>query len=101
MLTIEKVIVLKSVEIFRQLPEKHLIELAGILNHKEVHADERIIREGDVGNSMFIIVEGKVRVHRDDQEIATLGSREVFGELAALDPEPRSASITAINDSVL
>lgn len=101
MLTLEKVIILKSVEIFRALPEEHLVELAGILKAREVHAGETIIREGDVGTSMFILVEGRVRVHRQQKEVAILGNREVFGELAALDPEPRSASITALEETVL
>jgi len=101
MLTLEKVIVLKSVEIFRALPEEHLVELAGILHAREVHAGETIIREGELGTSLFVIVDGRVRVHRHEKEIAVLGSREVFGELAALDPEPRSASITALDDTFL
>ncbi len=101
MLTLEKVIILKSVEIFHALPEEHLVELAGILRAREVHAGETIIRESEVGTSLFVIVDGRVRVHRQGKEIAILGSRDVFGELAALDPEPRSASITALEDTQL
>jgi CRP-like cAMP-binding protein len=101
MLTLEKVIILKSVEIFQALPEEHLVELAGILRAREVHAGETIIREGDIGTSLFVIVEGKVRVHRQEKEVAVLGSRDVFGELAALDPEPRSATITALEETRL
>ena len=101
MLTVEKVIILKSVAIFHALPEEHLVELAGILRQREAHAGELIIREGDLGTSLFVIVDGRVRVHRGEREIAQLGTRDVFGELAALDPEPRSASITALEDTML
>jgi CRP/FNR family transcriptional regulator, cyclic AMP receptor protein len=101
MLTIEKVIILKSVEIFQDLADEHLVNVAGILARKDVHEGERILREGDLGTSMFIIVNGKVRVHRGDREIAILGSGEVFGEMAALDPEPRSASVTAVEETLL
>ena len=50
---------------------------------------------------MFIIVEGRVRVHRQEKVIAVLEYGDVFGELAALDPEPRAASVTALSDSFL
>src|SRR4051812_45928968 len=101
MLTLEKVIVLKSVDIFRQVPEAHLVALAKTVVVREAHPGEIIIRHGELGTSMFIIVDGSVRVHRGDKEIAQLGSREVFGELAALDPEPRSATVTAIANTLL
>ena len=101
MLTIEKVIVLKSVTIFHELPEEHLVDLARILRQREVRAGELIIKEGDEGKSLFVIVEGRVRVHRGEREIAELVSRDVFGELSALDQEPRSASITALEDTTL
>src|SRR5262249_27074636 len=72
-----------------------------ILKEKEVVAGEDLIREGDMGTSMFIIVEGRVRVHLNGRQIAVLGSGCSIGELAALDPEPRSASVTALTDSLL
>jgi CRP-like cAMP-binding protein len=50
---------------------------------------------------MYIIVRGKMRVHDGEKELAVLEDRTVFGELAALDPEPRSASITALEDTLL
>jgi CRP-like cAMP-binding protein len=45
---------------------------------------------------MYIIVDGEVRVHDGDMFLNFLGTRAVFGEMAALDPEPRSASVTAV-----
>ena len=101
MLTMEKINVLKSLEIFRAIPEEHLGELASILKEKNVTGGELIIREGELGTSMFIIVDGRVRVHRQEKELAVLEYGDVFGELAALDPEPRSASVTAMCVSFL
>jgi len=60
-----------------------------------------VFENGDLGTSMYIIVEGKVKVHVGESVFATLGERTIFGELAALDPEPRTASITAIEDTYL
>jgi CRP-like cAMP-binding protein len=95
LLTIEKVIILKSVSIFAETPEEVLADVALILDECTFEPGEPIIQKGEMGQSMYIIVEGKVRVHDGDRTIALLGTRDVFGELAALDPEPRSATVTA------
>lgn len=101
MLTMERITVLKSLEIFRRIPDRDLEKVASILQEKEVPGGTDIIREGEVGSSMFFIVEGRVRVHVQNKDVGILGSGSVFGELAVLDLEPRSASITAINDTFL
>lgn len=98
LLTIERVIILKSVSIFSEVPEEDLVEVASIVEEVEVKAGEKIIIKDDIGTSMYIIVKGKARVHDGDKELAVLEERTVFGELAALDPEPRAASITAMED---
>lgn len=101
LLTIEKVIILKSVSIFSEIPDESLVEVASVLEEVEIKASEEIFKKGDIGTSMYVIVAGKVRIHDDDEVLRVLGEREVFGELAALDPEPRSASVTAIEDCYL
>lgn len=97
--TIEKVIVLRTVEIFRSLPEEYLVDIASHVEEVDASAGERIITEGELGTALFIIVDGSVRVHRGDTTLAVLGTREIFGELTALDPEPRSADVTAETDA--
>ncbi len=101
LLTIEKVIILKSVDIFSQTPEEDLVDVAAIIEEIEVKAGDSIFFKGDIGTAMYIIVKGKMRVHDGDKELAVLGERTVFGELAALDPEPRTATITAMEDTLL
>ena len=100
-LTLEKVLVLKSVGLLSSVPEDALIEVASILEELEYEAGDEIIREGELGTTMYIIVEGRVRVHANGRDLAELGSREVFGELAALDPQPRAASVTALEHTQL
>ena len=99
LMTIERVVILKSVDIFATIAEDHLVDLARIAVEVEFRAGDSIIRRGEPGTSMFIIVSGRVRIHAGDQVIAELGEREVIGELAALDPEERSADITAVADT--
>lgn len=93
--TIEKVIVLKAVDFFRHTPDDVLAQLADELESMALAAGERIIRQGDLDDSLYIIARGEVRVHAGETTLARLGEREVFGELAVLDPEPRSATVTA------
>ena len=57
--------------------------------------------KGEQGKSMYIIISGKVRVFDGDKTINFLGEREIFGELALLDPEPRSAGVEAVEDTRL
>jgi CRP-like cAMP-binding protein len=100
-LIIERVLILKSTPVFSEVPEEDLLELAAGVEEIEVRQGERIIEKGELGSSLYIVVDGKVRAHDGDQELRVLGSREIFGELAVLDPEPRSASVTAIEDTLL
>lgn len=101
LLTIEKILILKTVSIFNKIPEETLAEVAQNLKGLLAKSGQTIVHKGDMGRSMYIIVDGEVRVHDDERTIAHLGQREIFGELAALNPEPRTASVTAIRDTHL
>lgn len=101
LLDIEKLLILKTVPIFAEAPDHVLAQVVSILEEQEFAAGQRIFEKGDLGTSMYVIVSGKVRVHIDDRELTVLGERQVFGELALLDPEPRSASVTAIEPTLL
>lgn len=101
LLSIEKVLILKGVEMFAEAPGDELARLVPIVREEEVAAGQTIFRQGDTGSAMYIVVSGRVRVDAGGHTVRTLGEREPFGELAALDPEPRSASVTATEDTLL
>lgn len=101
LLTIEKVLILKSVSIFAETPEEILADVASILEELTLHPGESVFKKGDVGQTMYIVVNGLLRVHDGDKTIAFLRTRDVFGELAALDPEPRMATVTAEEETHL
>ena len=101
LLTIEKLLILKSVPIFSSVPEGQLVDLATIAETVEYDSGEIIMNHGDLGTSMYIVVDGRVRIFEGDKELAEHGTRAVFGELTALDPEPRAASVQAIEDCTL
>ena len=101
LMEIEKILLLKSVPMFTDTPERILSGLSEIMKEQSVRAGDIIFREGELGDCLYIIFDGQISIHNATQEYARMGSREIFGELALLDPEPRSASATAIKDTLL
>ena len=101
LLTIERVIILKSLNIFSKISENDLLSVATQLTEIEYVKDSTIIKQGELGTSMYIIVRGKVDVIIDGNIVTTLGKESIFGELAALDPEPRSATIKTTEDTLV
>ncbi|MFH2219445.1 MAG: cyclic nucleotide-binding domain-containing protein [Pseudomonadota bacterium] len=101
LLTIEKVIILKSVSIFSETPEDILADIASTIEELTLQPGDAVFEKGDPGQEMYIIVSGEMRVHDGDKTIASLRTRDVFGELAALDPEPRMATVTAEKETHL
>jgi len=99
--TIEKVILLKDADLFAETPDELLAEVAGLLTEVELAAGESVFAKGDAGDSLYVVVSGRVRVHDGDYTLNVLGESEVFGEMALLEPEPRMASVTAETDALL
>lgn len=96
--TIERVLFLKSINLFSQIPGEYLALVAQIAQEESIEKGEVVFKEGDAGDSLYLIIEGTVKVHKGEREIATLNAGECFGEMAILDSEHRSASVTALND---
>lgn len=101
MTVIERLVVLAGVDAFAQLPGDVLADVAELVEVVHVEAGIELFAQGDTGTSMFVVVQGELRVHVGDRVIDRPGPREVLGELALLDAEPRSASVTAETDAVL
>jgi CRP-like cAMP-binding protein len=99
--TIEKVLILKTVNMFSQTPDDVLADVANLLEEMDISENETIFKKGDPGDSMYIIVDGKVRVHTEERLLNYLGESDVFGEMALLDPEPRLASVTTVEPTQL
>ncbi len=99
--TVEKVLFLKSIDLFRALPGEDLAQIAEIAEEILVGEGEMVFSEGEPGDALYIVVEGRVRVHRGEQALAELGERECFGEMSVLDSEPRSASVSSLSEALL
>ncbi len=101
LMLIERVLLLKSLSIFSDTPENILAEIVHLMVESNVPEGTDIVKEGETGNCMYIIFDGKVKIHKQNQPLATLGEKDFFGELALLDTETRSASATAATECIL
>lgn len=101
MAIIEKVIVLKRAEVFDSIPDHVLAFIASIAEDVELGRGECLIHKGEIGDCMYLIVEGRMLVHEGERRIAELGRGQTVGELAVLDPEPRSATVSALEEARL
>ena len=97
----EKVLFLKSVDLFKSIPGAELSHIAQITDEVEYGPAETIFNEGEHGDAMYLIVDGNVKVHSGEHVFAELGNRQCFGEMSILDAEPRSATVTSLCELTL
>ena len=98
---LEKTMLLKTVDLFQDIPSELLSQISQISKAKDYESGEVIFNEGDYGDSMFIVIEGEVSIQKNGKSIALLDKGSSLGEMALLDNETRSADATAKVDSVL
>ena len=79
LLTIEKILILKSVNIFSSVPEAQLADLATIVESVDYRAGETIIRQGELGTSMYIVEGGKCASQRRTTNLACRHQNRVWG----------------------
>ena len=94
--TVEKVLFLKSIDLFAQIAGEDLVRIAQIAEEQTFDPGQDLMKEGELGDSMYLIVAGRVSVHKGERVIVELGERECVGEMAILDSEPRSATVTSL-----
>jgi HEAT repeat protein len=100
----ENLLALKQVPLFAQLSFEQLEAIQKLTRAVEYLPNEPIVKEGDPGGELFLLVEGRVRVfknfgRRDERCLATQQAVSYFGEMAAIDDEPRSATVIAAERS--
>lgn len=95
LITLERVAHLRHVGLFSATPDRVLAGVAQVLAEETFEPGDVVMREGDVESWLFLVVEGELEVKRLDRRV-TVGPGTVVGELAVLDPQPRSATVTAL-----
>ncbi|MBU1220375.1 Stp1/IreP family PP2C-type Ser/Thr phosphatase [Myxococcota bacterium] len=87
--------VLKDIKLFKHLNYQELVLVHNFTELRSFSPGAIIVREGDIGEELFIIVRGKVRVEINGRYIGMLADRTHFGEMALVDKQPRSATVIA------
>ncbi len=96
-----KIQILKSIDILSFLHEATLERLAEESLELTLHPREVLFNEGEDGKTMYIILDGEVRIYKKDIDITTMGPGSIFGEMALIEKQPRSASAEALGNTEL
>ncbi len=91
---VRQTIRLKSVDIFAQVPEHVLSGIVPKLRRVDLGENECVFSKGDIGDCLYIVLSGRVRMHEGSRTIAEVGQDRVFGEMTVLQSAPRTASAT-------
>lgn len=95
-----RVDVLAAVPLFAGLSKRQLGAIARAVSIGEFPEGSAIVVEGSRGNFCGVLVEGRAEVVKGDHRVAELGPGELFGEIALIDPGPRTATVRALTDVV-
>jgi CRP/FNR family cyclic AMP-dependent transcriptional regulator len=95
--TIEKVIFLKSVNIFDQAAVERLGSVAALTEEIQFSAGETIVDESEPFEAIFFILKGSVSVERNGKRLHEIGEKQAFGTVAALDFGPAVHTVKAID----
>lgn len=98
--------VLKSVPMFKDIPQESIMKLAYLARLSQYNAGAVVFSEGDPGDCLYIIASGKVGIYTrtvngDEINLKNLEVADVFGEMALLDGLPRSATIKVSEKAIL
>lgn len=94
--TIEKVIFLKSMDIFAHATVEQLGAIAALTGEVDFEADQLIYREGEPADAIYLILKGSVAIKRDGRTLREVGERQAVGTVAALDLCPALHDVTAV-----
>ena len=86
---------LAKAPVFSTLSPELLEPILASGEERAFQAGETIVRQGDPGDDLYVVLEGRVRVERGGRAVESLGEGEFFGEVAVLDGRPRSADVVA------
>ena len=92
---------LAAVPLFAQLSVKDRRHVAKALGVHDVAPDVMLVRQGESGDTFYVLLEGSAKVVRNGRKVATLEPGTWFGELALLDPAPRDADVVTVSDAVV
>jgi cAMP-dependent protein kinase regulator len=90
--------VLQAVPLFSRCTMRELRTIARFVETAELPAGTHLVREGETGDALFVLLEGEAVVMTGDRELGRVDAGDYVGELALLDGEPRAADVVAATD---
>lgn len=97
----ERLSYLKAVPVLAALNDKELALVDRLAERLDVAAGSDLMRQGQLGHEFYVLLTGKAEVLRDGMSLAVLGPGDHVGELALLDPQPRTATVTVTEDATV
>lgn len=97
----EKLELLAKSPFLSGLKRKDLEEVGRLADEIDVPAGRVLMREGEIGQEFYVIVDGGVDLERDGRRVRTMGPGEFFGDIALVTERPRTATVTTTSDSRL
>jgi CRP/FNR family transcriptional regulator, cyclic AMP receptor protein len=88
---------LHTVPLFQGLPESAIEAIADLARPATFPAGAQLVRQGDLGDTLIIIVSGRASVDQDGTVIRELGNGDFLGEISLIDGGPRTATVTAVD----
>jgi diguanylate cyclase (GGDEF)-like protein/PAS domain S-box-containing protein len=92
---------LKDIELFKSLPDSTLAELSEQCQTVVLQPGETLFKDGDPGHHMYVVLGGNLTIFKEGQEISTINSGQVFGEMAIIESKNRSATVQAADQTTL
>jgi CRP-like cAMP-binding protein len=86
---------LGRVPLFTTLNDRQLKTIVTAAKERTIRPGEMIVRQGEKGIGLFLILDGEVAVERSGKKVATLSAGQFFGEMALLEEQPRTADVRA------
>ncbi|MBP5407331.1 cyclic nucleotide-binding domain-containing protein [bacterium] len=95
---VERVLALKNIELFHDIPGEVLADIAALLIEENFEKGQYIINEGDLGKELFMIVKGEAEVVAGGRVVSVVREGGGFGEMYLIDSQPSDADVIASSD---
>jgi len=99
--TIEKVIFLQEVDVFEHLTTEYLAHIAAICEEISIPSDSVIYREGWRSDAMYLVLDGRIRLHQNGKDVMIAEKKEAFGTWALFEDKPRVVTAISLDESHL
>lgn len=89
---------IRKIPLFSTCSRTELEAVATVADELHLPAGRVLIRQGDVGRELFVLVDGKVEIEQDGKRLGTRSSGDFLGEIAVVTQRPRAATVTTATD---